>query len=104
MKRAGTWKSAKKGTTIRLPSKGPRLPCSVDCKKPVHPSSSHRLVCRKGTMTPGKKAVKSNAQFRARGPQRCRAMQNDRRKQDAHWEAEEHKEVPMESDPPPQQA
>ena len=38
-KRAGRWKSAKNGTTIRLASKGPRLCCSVDCKKPVHPGA-----------------------------------------------------------------
>ena len=55
-------------------------------------------------MTPGKNAVKSNAQFPRERPERCRAVQNDRRDQDAHGEPEEHKEVPMESDPPPQQA
>ena len=37
-------------------------------------------------------------------PERCRAVQSDRREQDAHGEPEEHKEVPMESDAPAQQA
>jgi hypothetical protein len=54
-------------------------------------------------MTPGKNAVKSNGQFRA-SAERCCAVQNDRREQDAHGKPEEHKEVPMESDPPAQQA
>jgi hypothetical protein len=35
---APSWKSAKNGTTIRLAGKGPRLSCSVDCKKPTPPT------------------------------------------------------------------
>jgi hypothetical protein len=97
---APSWKSAKNGTTIRLAGKGPRLSCSVDCKKPTPPTG---WCAGRARRRPARTRVKSKPQFRAGAPggaAPCKRSPRARRPR----EPEEHKEVPMESYPPPQQA
>ena len=68
---APSWKSAKNGTTIRLAGKDPRLSCSVDCKKPTHPTG----WCAGRARRRPARTREEQAPVPREHPERCRAVQ-----------------------------
>jgi hypothetical protein len=68
---APSWKSAKNGTTIRLAGKGSRLSCSVDCKKPTHPTG----WCAGRARRRPARTREEQAPVPRERPERCRAVQ-----------------------------